>query len=303
MVVRASARLDRGACRARPATGSFARTGRPGGPNRLAARPRAPGPTHPLGLEVVRRAASPGSRSRSRRGRPWRSGPRPGLACRLPPRAGRHARLGALVGCAGRRSRGAARRIAPRPRSPPCRWCCRCGSRRSGSGAPARRPPAVGAVSTSVAVGPLLFAFFAVFPRRAGPRPSRGCCRAGGRWRGTCAWGYHIAAAGRRDRASRLGRLGVRRQRRRTPCWPSRSCCRTAARRRTLTERRRTRVLAVGTVVGAAAGAAAVARYWRNPVGGHLRDADADGAVARCSWRCRRRSPTPSCATACSTSG
>ena len=50
--------------------------------------------------------------------------------------------------------------------------------------------------ATSVAVGPLLFAFFAVFPRRTLSLATLACCccRAWSRWAGTCVRGYVILA-------------------------------------------------------------------------------------------------------------
>jgi serine/threonine-protein kinase len=134
-------------------------------------------------------------------------------------------------------------------------------------------PPVIGGLlwlpfATSVAVGPLLFAFFAVFPRPhwSTPRLAVALCPA------TLIVGWHVYAWHRVTRE--IGPpTGL-------PDWTMAvfavnvvyACCAVALllltdRRaaETLTDRRRIRVLMVGAVVTVAAGTALLVGYWRNP--------------------------------------
>ena len=133
-------------------------------------------------------------------------------------------------------------------------------------------PPPVAALlwvpfATSVAVGPLLFAFFAVFPRR---RLSRNRLAIALLPAVTIvAWhvysGYLVTrapgeATGLADTTAPIFFVNV--------LYAACAVAMLLSHRRaaaTITEKRRIRVLVVGTVVGVTAGAAAVARYWLHP--------------------------------------
>jgi hypothetical protein len=133
-------------------------------------------------------------------------------------------------------------------------------------------PPVLGVLlwlpfATSVAVGPLLFAFFAVFPRRFWPTTRLAVMLLPPAiivsWH-VYAW-YHITRdlgppTGLPDWTMSVFAINV--------MYAGLAVALLLAHRRaaeTLTDERRIRVLIVGAVVGVAAGTAVVVGYWRNP--------------------------------------
>ena len=121
--------------------------------------------------------------------------------------------------------------------------------------------------ATSVAVGPLLFAFFAVFPRRVLSTPRL----AAAVFPAVLIVGWHVYAwhritqdlgppTGLADWLMGVFAINV--------IYAGFAVALLVAHRRavdTLTDQRRIRVLIAGAVVGVAAGAAVVIGHWRNP--------------------------------------
>ena len=227
-------------------------------------------PSKPLELEIERaRSVILGEPVAPVRAERMAVGPGPAGSAGLSPGAGHHARLRAC-----RRIQALTLNHPPcsvRCSSPPlprCRWRSRCAW--SPSGTPCR--PLLGALlwlpfATSVAVGPLLFAFFAVFPRRVlVDDQTRRRDLPGGAHRRLARVRLvsHLAGSRTANRAAGLddGVFVI------NVIYAGLAVALLLAHRRaaeTLTDQRRIRVLIVGAVVGVAAGTAVVVGYWRNP--------------------------------------
>ncbi len=121
--------------------------------------------------------------------------------------------------------------------------------------------------ATSVAVGPLLFTFFAVFPRRMLSSATLSLLLVPGLI--AVVWHLYVGVVLMQPLGPATG----------VPEWTAWVfavevayafgavviALRRSDRADSVTDRRRARVLLVGTMIGVAAGAAAIARYWRNP--------------------------------------